>query len=284
MAFRLTINVTALAEHLNTTIDRVRERARQEVENLSISTHAFIVAKAQQELPPFLRDKFLGKDNKNVRWVKVSDSIWVVEIDESVAYISEGRPKVFMSWLLNNNPKAKTAKDGSRYAHIPMTQARHTQGGRDKFNNPKAAYEAIVRKTMQDNGLNLKKIEKNPDGSPKIGILHRLNVMEPGDQSQFPGMYSKPRTEEMARQIGLPAHSGIFHLKGLAIIQRTNERGKVVREAVTFRTISSKHEAEGRWMAPEVPAFKFEESARAYAEAQWSQILKSIEEEFTRQA
>jgi hypothetical protein len=279
MKYRVSINIDEVARQVNTTVDNLRSRIYNEVEKLSISTHAFIVAKANSDLRGYMREAFLGKDNKNVRWTKVSDQIWAVEIDESARWIEEGKSATFMRWLLDNNPKAKTAKDGSRYAHIPFTHAK-LAGANDKTNDPKQAYEAIVRKTLKENKISLRKIERLPDGSPKLGVLHTVPVDPPGSPQQFPGFFSMPRNPEMARLTGLPQHSGIFHLKGLMVTQRLNQKGKPVREAVTIRTISSKHEAEGRWFAKEIKPLASLDAAQSFAESEWHNILEAIKAEF----
>jgi hypothetical protein len=149
------------------------------------------------------------------------------------------------------------------------------------MNDPKAAYEAIVKKTMKEAKIPLRKIERNPDGTPKLGVLHKLSIEPPGSSSQFPGMFSVPRTQETAAKIGLPAHEGIYHLKGLMVVQRMNSKNKPVREAITIRTISSKHEAEGnRWMYPEVKPFRSLEAAQDFAQEEWSKILEAIRRDY----
>ena len=280
MKYRFSINADEVARQVGRNLSEVRDRVYQEVQKLSISAHAFIIAKANAELNGYIRQAFLGPDNKNVHWEKVADQIWAVTIDEKAAWIEEGRPAMFMRWLIDNNPKAKTAKDGSRYAHIPFTHSKLAGRSESTMNNPKAAYEAIVKKTMKDNGIPLKKIEKNADGSPKLGVLHRLPIEPPGTREQFPGMFSMPRSHQMAKQIGLEPHGGIFHLKGVMVVQRLNTKGKPVREAITIRTISTKHEAEGRWKYPEVPAFKSLEAASNFAQEEWAKVLEAIRRDY----
>lgn len=281
MKYRFSINVDEVASQVNKSVADIKERVYSEVEKLSISAHAFIIAKAQAELSGYIRKAFLGDDNRNVRWEKVSGQIWAVTIDEKAAWVVDGRPATFMRWLLYNNPKAKTSKAGDRYAHIPFTNAKLSGSSERNMNDPKAAYESIVKKTMKEAGIPLRKIERNIDGTPKIGVLHKLPIEPPGTREQFPGMFSIPRTQETARRIGLPAHGGIFHLKGMLITQRLNQKGKPVREAITIRTISSKHEAEGnRWIMPEVKPFNVLQQAHDHAQEEWSKVLEAIKREY----
>lgn len=279
MKYRFSINVDEVARQVQKDVAQVRARVTDEVRKLSISTHAFVIAKANAELDGYIRKAFLGENNKNVRWEQVADRIWAVTIDESAAWIEEGKPSVFMRWLLDNNPKAKTAKDGSRYAAIPMTQAR-LSGGK-KMNNPKVAYETIIKNAMKQEGISIKRIERNDDGTPKTGILHKLSIQPPGTRDQFPGMFSIPRSQETAARVGLPAHDGIFHLKGAVVTQRLDAKNKPVREVITFRTISSKHEAEGnRWMSKAVQPFGALEAASQYAKEEWERIVEAIKRDY----
>lgn len=277
--FRIAVNLEQIAKDMNTTVDSIYERVRGEAEKLSISTHAFIVRKAQNDLDGFLLKTYLGKNNENVRWVKVNDNMYVVEVDESVGWIEEGRAPTSMateSWLLKPG-KAKRAKDGSLYRVIPMTQARFAGGG---FDNPKTAYETMIKGALRENNINLKKIERDEFGNPKMGILHKVNIEAPFSQEQTPGMYSKPRTAEDAAKSGLKQHGGIFHLSGLAVLQRKGAKGGTVREAVTFRVVSSKHQAEGRWVYPQVKEFGGIKAANEYAKEQWDKIVEQLNREF----
>jgi hypothetical protein len=280
MKYRLSANVDEVARQVNRTVGEVRTRVIDEMEKLSISSHAFIVAKANAELNGYLREAFLGKDHRNLRWEKVSDQIWAVTLDESARWIEEGRQPTFMRWLLDHNPKAKVAKDGSRYAYIPFS---HLKSGQkpDLSGDPKAAYEAIVRRTLRENKINLRKVERNLDGTPKFGVLRKFSMEPPGSREQFPGLFSQPRSPEVAKKIGLRPHDGIYHLKGLMLVQRPGKKkGSVVREAVTIRTISSKHEAEGnRWIYPQVRAFGGLQAAHEYAQLEWAKIVELLKRE-----
>ena len=272
--FRFSINADEFAAHLNQKVEDILARVQAEVEKISVGAHAFIVAKANTELTGYKRTAFLGKDNKNVRWSKIGDSMWVVEVDAQADWIEKGREPTFMGdWLLKS-PKAKTAKDGSKYMSIPFPSVRQGKS----VSSP--VLSSMVKTAMKQEGISMKKIEHNPDGSPKMGVIHKLNIPEPGGRNQFPGLFSAPRSSEMSKITGLPAHGGIFKLQDTVIMQRMNQKGKVVKEAVTFRTISSKHKAEGRWIYPKVEAFNSLQAAHDWAQEQWSEIAKQLESEW----
>lgn len=297
--FDITVDVSQLAEKINKTKESVEQKIVPAIERLSISTHAFIINKANNELDDFKRKFFLGlgeygkkttktsnsapgvdESAKNVRWSKVANGIWVVEIDEKAAWIEQGRQPTSMAtedWLLKPG-KVKIAKDGSTYRSIPFKISEN--GKADP--NTKPAYAAIVKSAMKEQGISTKKIEKNEDGTPKLGIIHKLDIKGPaGGWAQYPEMHSRPRTAEEAAKSGLKPHAGIYHLKGAVVIQRmkSGKNPKVVKETVVFRTVSSKHQLENRWMYPEVKPFNALPAAYKYAQEQLDKIIKAIEEE-----
>lgn len=281
--FRLSVNVDQVASFLQRQAAEIGPRVKAEVEALSVSAHAFIIQRAQEQLRGHQLERFLGENGKNVRWNRVGSNMWVVEIDESARDIEEGHDRRFMAWLLNNNPKAKTAKDGSKYAHIPMSKSQFTGPAKQAVNAKNAMFQGTIARAMKEAKISPNRIERHENGEPKLGVLHSLRIEPPGTQTQFPALYSAPRPPEMATLTGLPAHTGIPLLQGLVVTQRMQGK-KVVREAVTFRTISSKHEGEGRWFQAATPGIKTIEAAHQYAVTQWEEIVKGLEREFRNQA
>ena len=287
--FNFKVNVEQVAQKLGQAADVVQSKVADAVEKLVASTHAFVVHKAQTELGDFKRSILPGPPEadgmpKNVKWKKIAERIWVVEIMPEAAWIEEGRPPTSMateSWLLKPG-KVKTAKDGSTYRVIPFT---HSQlAGKDKPAHAtseisKPALAAIAKRAIKSAGVNLKKIERHDDGSPKLGILHKIPI-DVEHHRGVPGFSSKARTHEDAVKTGFKEHGGIPYLSGLAVTQRVNAKGKVTREAVTFRVVSSKHRLEGRWEYPAVPAFDSLPAAMRYAELEWEKMLKIMEQEY----
>ncbi len=282
--FNFTVNAKEIADKLGEVTDDIGHRINDEVKRLSISTHAFVVAKANEELKGWRRQHFFGEENKNVRWNEVAPNIWVVEIDESVAWIEEGRDPVSMAtenWLLKPGSKGlKTAKDGSTYKVIPFKQAT-SKGGRVSFKDPDMA--SMIRKTMRSKGIKLNKIERDQWGQPKLGVVEKLGNKT--KRKSYPEkFFSEPRSKATAKQIGLKSHHGHHFMDSAVVVQREVEgpsgKKRISRDVVTFRVVSSKHKAEGRWMYPRVEPLNSIPEAYKYAEAEWETIVKSLEEEF----
>ena len=92
------------------------------------------------------------------------------------------------------------------------------------------------------------------------------------------------RDKKTADEIGLKPTQGHHYLNNAVIVQREVKgpkgKSKISRDVVTFRVVSSKHQAEGRWMYPKVEALNSIPEAYKYATDQWDQIVKSLEEEY----
>ncbi len=99
--FRFKVDVSEIAEKLNTTRELIEDQVIHQVELLSIAAHGYIMGLAKKEWAndDFKRNYYLGIGQKDasgvsssnqyidqtakyLRWVKVTDGIWVVELDE----------------------------------------------------------------------------------------------------------------------------------------------------------------------------------------------------------
>lgn len=304
-AFRFRVDVTEIAAKLRTTRELIEDKVVHGVESLSIASHAFIIGKVNEKFAgdDFKRKFYLGLDSygkdasgsstkdpridqtaKHLRWIKVADGLWVVELDERARWLEEGRPETFMGeWLLKPGAKGvKRAKDGSLYRAIPFKQAEN--GRTPAGSNP--LLSQIVKDYAKMHKVNLKKIETDASGKPKLGVVQKLDIRPHDAQGYAPGLlYSKPRSMEDAAKSGLKPHEGIFKLQGAIVVQRkdpNSKKGKVKKEVVTFRVISTKHKAEGRWMYPEVQPSNFLGQAFDHATQQWDAIVQDIERTLER--
>lgn len=280
--FDFKVNLREVADRVGKAADEIGTRVTEEVSNLSISTHAFVVRYANENLEGFRRNHFLGEEGQNVRWNQVAPNIWVVEIDESVAWIEEGREPTSMAtdtWLLNPASKGvKRAKDGSLYRVIPFTH-----GGKGKPKSPEPEIASMIRKELKDKGVKLNKIDRDQWDRPKLGVVEKLGINK--KRTRYPqDLFSKPRDKKTADEIGLKPTTGHHYLNNAVIVQREVEgskgKTKISRDVVTFRVVSSKHQAEGRWMYPKVEALNSIPEAYKYATEQWEDIVKALEEEY----
>ena len=298
---RIRIDISEVAAKIGQTRELIENEVKEAVETLSAQTHAFIVNQANQVFKEdnFKRQFYLGLGEfgnkakgestknemidstaKNVRWIKIADGIWMVELDEQAEWLESGRQATFMGedWWLLKPGKSKTAKDGSRYRVIPFKQL----DGKKDAQGAKPAFAQLIRNQAKRQKVSLTKIETNQDGTPKLGVLHKLNMTPTGSIQESPSLFSMPRTDEMAAVTGLKPHSGIYKLKGATVIQRKDKKGKVKKETVVFRVISSKHKAEGRWFYPEVQGVNLFPQAEKWALQQWDKMVQEFERKFNQ--
>ena len=279
--FRFQVNTDEVAAQLHVLGAQIAGQLVGMVRGLSILTHGYIIDKAQKELEGYKREAFLGEDNQNVHWVQIADNIWVVELDESAKYIEEGRAAVSMAttdWLLKNAKVSKT--DGSLYKVIPFVQSQG-KGKSANFRNPMPELEKMVKAAIKREGISMNKIERNAQGDAKLGILHKIPMEAPSRETR-PDFFSAPRDQAMADLTGLKPHGGIFYGKGLVVSQRKGPAGGIIKEAVTFRVVSSKHALEGRWIYPAVQPFGAMDAAYKWAQEEWEKMVKALEQDINR--
>jgi hypothetical protein len=281
MHFTVSVNSEQIADQLRVDVEQLEQTLKAEIKTLAIRTHAFIAEKARSELSGFMYEWYMGRKGpggalgENLRILHVSDNLHVVELDQKAAFIEDGRPKIFMQWLLDS-PKAKTSKDGKKYAVIPFTLAKF-KGSMSPPRIPaletmaKAAFKNIRPK------MAMRSTAYDASGRPIHGKIADVPIPEPDRSVQ--GFHSRPRSKEMAALTGLPAHEGIFYGKGASLRQKVSKKGgkfKVDRGIMTFRVISEKHRAEGRWMAPEVKPFGGFPAAHKWAMEQLDIAVASL--------
>lgn len=277
MRFSISVNAEEVARELNADRDAVEKALKEEIKTLASRTHAFLVAKATSDLKGFMREHYLGRQGSgslgnNLRLHHVSDVLHVIELDPKAHWIEDGRPATFIGdWVLKS-PKAKTAKDGSKYIAIPFKLAslKGGKGGTSSTPALEVMAKAALRGTRPK--IHATRTQYDEKGRPIHGKIRDVPIEEPG--RHVGGFYSRPRSAEMAAATGLPAHQGIFYGAGAQLRQtvtppkRPGGKPSVSRDIMTFRTLSSKHAMEGRWMYPEVKAFKGFEAAYEWAQQQ----------------
>jgi hypothetical protein len=239
------IDIEALAATFKEEAEKVQQALYDGVKALSSMTYARTVELANEKLHT-TRKKYI----ESLDYKEISKGVWIVSLNEKMLWLEEGKESGSMvDDLLKKN--AKVAKDGSRYKAIPFE---HSKPPSEMSKMHKSMVDDL-KKELKSRDIPFKKIEKNADGSPRIGKLHTLNIPSP---------LPSPRA----------SHS-IFH--GLTIYQSKTAEGKVRRDIMTFRVISEKHKQTGKWVYPGLEAYKlmdkaFEISVREFE----TEILPSI--------
>lgn len=246
---------------------KLTEILHQEGSALATQAHAHLMELASAELHS-RREKFI----RALKFEQVSEHTWMLTIPEEIVWIEDGLPENFeMLDHLLRSPKARTAKDGSRYVIVPMEQnkgkADNTDWGRE--------IRQAVQTELKRRKIPFDKVERNQDASPKLGLLHQVAIpdtVHPLKTGEGPGQGKGP--------IGEPRQgkTGVEFLRGLRIYQRMGQdslgRSKVNRHIMTFRVASSKQDKGRDWVHPGNAPMKFLDRTYDWAVKEWENAVK----------
>lgn len=186
------------------------------------------------------------------------DGVWLVSLNAKVRFIDDGKSEWNMLEDLLKSPKAKTAKDGSKYLIVPFD---HSPGQGPASTTP--AQQDImseIKSELKKRNIPFSKIEKDQDGNAKMGRLHSFDITKaPLKMVDGPGMGHGPIGD--ARQ----GPTGVPFLQNVSIYQGKDQNGKTKRSIMTFRVASSKHKDQGRWDHPSVAPTPILEEATEWA-------------------
>jgi hypothetical protein len=220
--FKFDIDLSAITDLLGSE-GRLEQEFEKSAKVLAASIHAHIIEEAQQKLNS-TRKMFVD----NLTFFQDGD-VWIVQLDGKAVWIDDGAPATSMLERFLASPKAKTTKDGQgKYLIIPFQH-----NGKPSTQTPaQKSLSDTVRGALKARKIPYGGIEKNADGSPKLGLLHRVN----GIQDNPSGAHD----------------SG--NLQRLNIYQKevTDKKGNksVSKFIATFRTASSSPLGSGKWERP----------------------------------
>ena len=245
------IDVEGIAQEFGDLKEDLKMDLQKSAESLASMTHA--------KLHELSRDNLSSLSKMYSDAISFSNpvpNLWVVSLDmEKAGFIEEGRKSGFMKELLNGK-SAKTNAKGEKYAVIPF---KHNKAPTEQSQKARQLANEI-RDVLKKEGISWGKIEKNADGSPRVGRLHTIK---------------NPTT---ARQ--RPEHkSGLS--EGIAVYQTRDKAGNVSRDIMTFRVISEKHRGEGLWNHPGRAGDKLMDKALDWAMKTFdNEILPTIFEKY----
>jgi very-short-patch-repair endonuclease len=183
---------------------------------------------------------------------------WDITVKEGESFVCN-KVLIHNSGFMDELLTGKSSRQGKngRYAIIPFRQDK-----KPSEQTPLARHLTDqIKGFLKDKNIPYKKLEFNKDGTPKMGLLHKFDIVT----GIFPS--EKART---------PA------LSGVSIYQRKNPAtGKISRDIMTFRVISESMRSDGRWVHPGSQGVKIIDQAFSWAEQIWeSEILPSVLESF----
>lgn len=254
MSLKFNIDAAAIAEQFKSFKLEVEQDLNKAVANLAAITDAKVKEMASQELETS-RKPFMD----SLGFEEVSPGVWVISVDETGLWVEEGiQPNKDMKPDLLAKD-FKTSKEGHRYKAIPFDY------GKGPSQNTPSTQVIVnyLKQQLKREGVPYKKIERNADGSPKVGKLHEFDFGNPRGTMGGPGKGNTPV------------------LKNLSIYQSITATGNVRRDILTFRTVSSGPGSQGKWHHPGLPAKKFLDRALDWAMKEWEEkILPEVMEKW----
>lgn len=252
---------------------KVQNALNEAARDLATAVHAHILEEVQQKLHS-TRDKYIA----GLEFKQINDSTWVINLDKSAMWIEEGMPEHEMLDNLLASPKAKTAKDGSKYLVVPFD---HKKGPTQQTQAQKSLTDTL-KYEMAKRKIPYGKIETDSSGKPKLGLLHKFDVLKtPLKTHDAPGQGKGPIGQVRQGPTGIPFLQGV-RVYQQKIKDKASGKESVKRNIMTFRVASSKHKGTGRWVHPGLEARKFFEEAEQWALEQWTlkivpDIMKRLE-------
>jgi hypothetical protein len=242
---RLDINIDDITKDLKEFQDQLSIDVQKEAEGLAIMTNAKLHELATDKL------KSLAKKYKdNIEFDNPEPNLWIVTLKEPAMWIEEGRESGSMlPSLLKNNPHISS--EGKKYKVIPFEHSKPPSEQTVKAQS----LANTVKDELKKQGIGWKKIEYNSDGSPRTGLIHKINIPseKPTDKSKFPALH------------------------GVSIYQSKQVGGGVRRDVLTFRVAHEDHEKEGKWFYPGRDGDHLMDEVFEWASKTWeNDILPSV--------
>ncbi len=243
--FHINIDLSAL-EGLEDIRETLQQAAEEAVQELSAMAMAKVHEIAAQKLHS-RRDKYIKALS-----MREEEGVWIIELDPSANWIEDGQDAHSM---------VQDLLAGKDKAVIPFEHGPNK--GQANVSPSQFDLVSTVKSEFKKQGIPWSKIERDDQGRPKLGTLHRMNIRsKPFKTAEGPGQGWGPvgdvkqgysESNARAREHGGPTKGGgIPFLQGVAVIQKANDEGKVTRSIMTFRTVVPEHEAEGRWFMPDM--------------------------------
>lgn len=256
---KITIDIEALTKQCNGMKEEIKKDFLSNVQALSRVTHAKLRDLVKENLHS-TRNVFLD----NIPPVEeLSDGVFVISILDGAMFVEEGIPAgTDMKPNLLKEAKTRTSKSGKsiRYRVIPYL---HSKDPQDMPVDSTTARKIVseIRDKMKKEGIPWRTtIEKNADGSPRVG-----KVGEPLKLHSFNWGGS------------IPGKGNTPAMKGLSIYQTLTKTGNVRRDIMTFRTVTDQPSSDGKWIHPGIEKKQLLEKAAEWSMDTWEkEILPKI--------
>lgn len=265
----IVLDISSLIAANEKIANEIEQRTSEMLAVLSAQTHAHIIEEAQTKLKT-RREQFVSK----LKLEQLDESIWAITIPKEVVWIEDGVPTGFdMLPGFLASPKAKSGKNG-KYLVIPF---KHNKAP-SQTTEPQKVLANEIKKELKKRNTSATAIEKNPDGSPKLGLIHKFNIDNPQQKNQVkpPNQGAQGRPwQAHSRPTGQEGAGGRPFLWGVRVyqneIKKPDGSKSVKKDVLTFRTASEKQS--NKWKHSGLAPMNFLEDAQEWALKQWDELL-----------
>jgi hypothetical protein len=247
MSFKIHIDASAIAGAFKEAKEEIEKDILEAVDGLAAMTTAKIDEMAADKL-----HTTLSQFQKGFKTQEIAPHVHLLTIDESALWIEEGITpgKDMKESLLKDAPV--NPRTGNKSRAIPFEHSRAPS----TMNSYAQSLVSQIRTELKARKIPYKKIETGSGGNPRLGKLHSFSIPSAPPTS-------RATTDALAR---------------VTIYQKKNRiTGKVQRDIMTFRTVSSGPASEGKWIHPGYDAQHFFEKAYEWALKEWeTNVLPQI--------
>jgi len=276
--FSLVLDLKPIIQLSKDMTQELQKKLEVAARNLSLQAHAHVKERAAATLHTRL-EMF----NDNLEYEQIDKSTYAVVVKQKGRWIEDGmEPHAMLDDLLSS-PKAKRSKDGGKYLVVPF---KHNKGPTKTTPAQKNLLGAL-KKELKAQKIPYGQIERNPDGSPKTGLLHKFdlnapNRNRPGAGQQ--GAVGHATATHSPHGVGEHGPEGRPYLWGVRIYQhlkknpdgsvKTDKKGnaQASREIFTFRVASSKQQG-NKWFHPGLAPAHLLDEAYEWAKRTWDEQI-----------
>jgi len=249
MSLKIKFDATVLAQACTEYAAEVERDIKNSVEGLSRIAYDKMRDLASQELES-TRKIFI--DNLQSP-VQLADGVWIISLGEKALFIEEGLAPGFdmKPGLLTDGEYSE--KTGYRYRVVPFEHGKPpsqaSESARELITKLRKGLKEYNKKEGNKVKIPWKTIERNPNGSPKLGKLHSINL-----PSDIPGKGNTPSLYRVS-------------------IYQTMVNGNVRRDITTFRTVTANPDSKDKWIHPGIEAKKIMDEAADWAEKEFYRTI-----------
>jgi hypothetical protein len=247
MSFKISIDASKIASAFKEVKEEIEQDILKGVDGLAAMTTAKIDEMAAEKL-----HTTLNQFQKGFKTEEIAPHVHLLTIDESALWIEEGisAGTDMKDALLKNAPT--NPRTGNKSRAIPFEHSKAPS----QMDSYAQSLVTQIRTELKARKIPFKKIETGYGGNPRLGKLHSFSIPSAPPTS-------RANTDALSR---------------VTIYQRKNQStGKVQRDIMTFRTVSSGPASAGKWIHPGYDAQHFFEKAYEWALKEWeTNILPQI--------